>query len=285
MARSGIALRRYEAQLKALTSTTPVPLNVPHISRPLELHVHGEQDRHVSRRLREEGIWEPYESSLLLSLLRPGNVFVDAGANIGYFSVLAASVVGSGGAVFAFEPDPDNYRLLQANVEHNGMMDSITTVKAALSDTPGEGRLYLSPDNLGDHQVFTSDGSRNSLPVTLVRGCDYLAEKAGRIDLVKVDTQGAEYHVVAGLMPLFAELEPPPRLIVELTPHALRQAGASGRALVELLATLDQPMWIIDHTQGQLYSSTAAELALWSDNWAAVRESRGFMNILVGEKP
>jgi FkbM family methyltransferase len=256
-----------------LTSSTPVALNVPDISRPLRLYVHGEQDRHVSRRLREAGIWEPYESSLLLSLLRPADVFVDAGANIGYFSVLAASVVGPQGSVFAFEPDPDNYRLLQANAELNGMADCITAVEAALSDTEGEGRLYLSTDNLGDHQVFTGDGPRSSVPIALLRGCDYLAEKTGRIDLVKIDTQGAEYHVVAGLMPLLSELESPPRLIVELTPHALQQAGASGRSLVELLATR------------QLYPSNAAELARWCDNWAAVSESRGFMNILVGDKP
>jgi FkbM family methyltransferase len=212
-------------------------------------------------------------------------VFVDAGANIGYFSVLAASVVGPGGSVFAFEPDPDNYRLLQANAELNNMAGSITAVEAALSDAPGEGRLYLSSDNLGDHQVFAGDGARDSLPVTLLRGCDYLAGRTGQIDLVKIDTQGAEYHVVAGLMPLLSKLDSPPRLIVELTPHALRQAGASGRALVELLAALGLPMWIIDHTQGRLHASTAAELARWCDNWAAVSESRGFMNILVGPKP
>lgn len=268
-----------------MTLTTPVPLTVPDVSQPLKLYVHGKQDRHVSRRLREEGVWEPYESSLLLSLLQPGDVFVDAGANIGYFSVLAASVVGPRGAVFAFEPDPDNYRLLQANAELNGMADCITSVEAALSEDPGEGELYLSADNLGDHQVFVGDGARDSLPVVLLRGCDYLAGKTERIDLVKIDTQGAEYHVVAGLMPLLSELDLSPRLIVELTPHALRQAGASGRALVELLATLGQPMWIIDHTQGELYATKAAELALWCDNWEAISESRGFMNILVGEKP
>ncbi len=268
-----------------MTPASPVPLNIPELARPLQLYVHGEQDRHVSRRLLEEGIWEPVETSLLLSLLRAGDVFVDAGANIGYFSLVAASVVGPGGGVFAFEPDPDNYRLLEANIALNGMGDCITPVEAALSEAAGEGRLYLSTDNLGDHQVFAGDDERDSLSVGLLRGSDFLAGKVRRIDLVKVDTQGAEYQVIAGLMPLLQELESPPRFIVELTPHALRQSGASGRALVELLATLGQPMWIIDHTQGELYASSAPELALWCDNWEAVRESRGFMNILVGEKP
>ena len=68
--------------------------------------VHGERDRFVSRRIREEGVWEPYETSLVLAMLRPGDVFVDVGANIGYFTILAASAVGAQGMVFAFEPDP-----------------------------------------------------------------------------------------------------------------------------------------------------------------------------------
>lgn len=264
---------------------SPVPLNLPELSRPLQLYVHGERDRHVSLRLREEGVWEPYESSLLLSLLRPGDVFIDAGANIGYFSVLAASVIGPRGRVFAFEPDPDNFRLLEANAALNDMADCITPVQAALSERAGEGRLYLSTDNLGDHQVFAGDDVRDSVAVAMLPGSDFLAGKVERIDLVKVDTQGAEYQVIAGLLPLLASQATPPRLIVELTPHALRQAGASGRALVELLATLGQPMWIVDHTQAQLYASSAPELALWCDNWEAVEESRGFMNILVGEMP
>ena len=89
--------------------------------------------------------------------------FVDVGANIGYFSLLAASVVGEQGAIFAFEPDPDNYRLLLANAELNGMEHRIAAVEAALSDVTGEGQLYLSADNLGDHQVYADDEQRSSV--------------------------------------------------------------------------------------------------------------------------
>ena len=265
--------------------SSPVSLRLPGLARPLRLYVHGEQDAHVSRQLREQGLWEPCESELVLALLRPGDVFIDAGANIGYFSLLAASQVGASGRVYAFEPDPDNFRLLVANAELNGVAERITAVRAALAETTGEGRLYLSRDNFGDHQMFAGDGPRDCLPVTQYRGSEYLAGRVDRVDLVKVDTQGSEYQVIAGLLPLLKALDARPRFIVELTPHALRQAGASGRALVELLGTLGQPMWIIDHTRGRLHPSSAGDLSRWCDNWDAVPESRGFMNILVGERP
>ena len=259
-----------------------VSLRIPGLAHTLQMHVHGEHDQYISRRIREEGIWEPVETALLLRWLRPGDVFVDVGANIGYFSLLAANVVGPQGAVFAFEPDPDNYRLLRANAALNRLSERITAVEAALSEEDGEGRLYLSADNLGDHQVYAGDEDRRSVPIVLRHGSRYLAEKLTRIDVLKVDTQGSEYRVIAGLMPLLQQLPRCPRIMLELTPHSLRQAGASGRALLELLATLGQPMSIIDHIGGQVALSSAQDLAQWCDNWDAVAEARGFMNILVG---
>ena len=265
-----------------MNSAAPIDLRVSGLPCPLQLHVHGSQDQHVSRRIREDGIWEPYETSLLLRFLHPGDVFVDVGANIGYFSVLAASVVGGQGTVFAFEPDPNNYRLLCANAELNGFDGNIVAVEAALSDTAGEGRLFLSEDNLGDHQVYMGDEDRNSVPIVLQRGSDYLAERIERLHLLKIDTQGSEFQVIEGLMSLLCGLERKPRIIIELTPHSLRQAGASGRALIELLATLRQPFWIIDHIEHRLAASSSEELAVWCDNWDKIEEARGFINILVG---
>jgi FkbM family methyltransferase len=260
----------------------PVPLQIPRLNTPLHLHIHGEHDLHVSRRIREEGIWEPYETSLVLSLLEPGSVFVDVGANIGYFSVIAASVVGEDGAVFAFEPDPANFALFKASVELNGMDQRIHAVQAGLAATDGSGRLYLSEDNLGDHQIHRADTERASIPIRLLDGGCYLADRLQRIDLLKVDTQGAEYDVMQGLMPLLRSLSATPRILIELTPLSLRQGGASGRALVELLARLEQPMWIVDHLEHRLVHHSPEELADWCDDVDAVAGDEGFMNILLG---
>lgn len=265
-----------------MTESPTVALQIPGLPVPLQLHIHGAQDKFVSRRIREEGIWEPYETSLLLSMLRPGDVFVDVGANIGYFSVLAASIVGDSGAVFAFEPDPDNFRLLQANAILNELPCEITAVEAGLAAETEQGRLFLSEDNLGDHQIYGSGEERRSLPVTLYNGSHYLESRLQRLDLLKVDTQGSEYQVMAGLLPLIRTLARLPRIIIELTPLSLRQAGASGRELIELLATLEQPMWIVDHIEHRLVVSNPGELAQWCDDVDAVAGDAGFMNILLG---
>ena len=75
------------------------------------------------------------------------------GANIGYFTVLSAALVGKEGRVYAFEPEPANFALLQHNLELNGVQQRVTACEAALSDRRGRSRLYLSDDNLGDHQA------------------------------------------------------------------------------------------------------------------------------------
>lgn len=262
-----------------------VSLTIPGIEPALALCVHGLADQFVSRRIREEGIWEPYETALVMESLHPGDVFVDIGANIGYFTVLAAHLVGAGGQVFAFEPDPANCALLRQSLALNALAPAVEVTEAALSNEPGEGVLYLSADNLGDHQVYATKGSRQQVPIALLNGSDYLAPQLTRIDLVKIDTQGSEFQVVQGLMPLLEALAVKPRMLVELTPFSLRAAGASGRALVELLAQIHQVFWIVDHIEHRLVPTSAAELALWCDNVDGVPEDEGFMNIFLGDAP
>lgn len=266
-----------------MSTVTTIPLSIPGLDESLRLQVHDSRDQVISQRLREVGIWEPFETSLLLELLQPGDVFVDVGANLGYFTILAAARVGEHGRVFAFEPDPDNFALLQANCLANGFDQRVCAVRGALADYDGHGTLYLSEDNLGDHQVFDASGTRRSHSISLLNGGDYLDSMATGVDLLKVDTQGSEYAVMTGLMPYLRKLEAPPQIIVELTPLSLRQAGASGRELIDCLAQLRQPFWIVDHIEHVLAATSAEELAVWCDNVDGCPGDEGFMNILVGQ--
>jgi len=100
-----------------------------------------------------------------------------------------------------------------------------------------------------------------------------------------VDTQGSEYQVMVGLMPLLLAIPGATHILIELTPLSLRQSGSSGRELIELLARLQQPFWIVDHIEHRLVASNSEELAQWCDDVDAVTGDMGFMNILVGPSP
>ncbi len=257
-----------------------VQLAIP--GMPLRMHLHRDTDVHISTALREHGIWEPFETELMRRALSSGQRVLDVGANIGYFTLLAASAVGAGGRVYAFEPEPRNFRLLQQNVSLNGFGDYVHCVEGALSDREGEGELHLNPANLGDHQIHRGDQDRETVPIRLLAGADWFAGRESGLDFVKVDVQGAEHAVVQGLLPLLRNSGATLRMLVELTPRSLREAGSSGRELIETLAGLALPFAIVDHIEHRLAPTAAEDLAVWCDNIDAYPQDAGFMNIFLG---
>ncbi|MEL7045458.1 MAG: FkbM family methyltransferase [Pseudomonadota bacterium] len=251
----------------------------------LSLHTHDPKNDLVSQRLSTQRCWEPFETRLWLCAQRGGDVVVDVGANLGYFSLLSALAEAAPAQVHAFEPAADNFALLEENLALNGCLELVRRHHAALSNVNGVGVLRRSDTNLGDHQIYAGDGERREESITLRRGEDALAEYCDRIDLLKIDTQGSELTVIEGLWPLLDRSRERLRLLIELTPFSLALAGASGRQLIERLARLDLPFHIVDHIEARLVRSDAAALARWCDNVEAVPGDRGFMNIFVGVAP
>lgn len=257
-------------------------LQIPSLDRQLHMQVHSDVDLHISRSIREQGIWEPYETALICATLNPGDCFLDVGANIGYFTVLAAACVGERGRVFAFEPEPRNFALLQANLALNQLAGQVTAVQAALSNSDGSAQLHLHPENLGDHQLYASGARRTAISVATFSGANFFAGQAALPDLVKIDTQGTEQAVVEGLLPVLQKRGAGLRMLVELTPYSLRQAGTSGARFIKLLGSLKLPFAIVDHLQHALVPVGEEELLRWCDNVDSCAEDEGFMNIFLG---
>ncbi len=173
--------------------------------------------------------YEPGATNAVLGLLEPGSVFVDVGANAGYFTVIAALRVGSSGRVFAFEPNPAVRRQLERHVDLNAIGDRVTIVDVALADRDEDDvRLFVScwPDNDGISSLTPSadtlsrGGLRGDATIPVrVRRFDAWAAAARlhRIDLMKIDVEGAEVRVVNGMAETFERVRPR-RIICETTP-------------------------------------------------------------------
>ncbi|WP_202962350.1 FkbM family methyltransferase [Congregibacter litoralis] len=249
------------------------------------MRTHNPKGDLVSRKLHDEGAWEPFETRLWIASQRPGDIVVDVGANLGYFSILSALNPAIASRIFAFEPAADNVLLLQKNLRWNRCERDVEIVPIALGDDDGQCALYRNEDNRGDHQIYAGDGPRSQEMITVRHGAGLLSPRIDRIDLLKVDTQGSEQAVMQGLLPLLHKSADNLRMLVELTPYSLRLAGSSGRVLVTLIAALGLPLWIVDHVEHRLVASDAAALCQWSDNVDAVADDRGFMNIYAGVPP
>ena len=171
------------------------------------------------------GRYEETTTRLLKELLSPGMIFMDIGAHVGYFSLLAAREVGSTGKVFSFEPDPSNYCLLVGNAKLNGY-EELAAFNIAMSRQAGETTLFLSGLDNGRHSTYKQDlPQRGHIPVQATTVDTFLEQQGWpAVDLVKIDVEGAERDVLNG-MRRFLEQRHPFGLIIELNPPLLRSAG------------------------------------------------------------
>lgn len=190
------------------------------------------------------GVYEPYERRLLQSLIAPGTTVIDVGANIGLYTLLFARAAGDEGRVYAFEPEPENLRLLAHNIRTNGCTN-VVIVPAAVAGRTGVATLFLSAQNRGDHRLFDPGDGRRSIPVPTVTLDEEFAGHDGPIALVKIDIQGAEVEALSGMRVLL-DRHPETWLAVEYWPAGLRRAGASGEELLDALKALDRLVFRID---------------------------------------
>jgi FkbM family methyltransferase len=162
------------------------------------------------------------EVAVFLSLLKEGMTVVDVGANTGMYSLQAGVAVGPTGRVYAFEPFPDVYRRLSEHIRLNGA-SNVLGVPVALADREGVVTFHLG--RLGSQgSLFRVDTDR-AIQVGTRTLDSFLAEQGvGRVDVVKVDVEGAEMHVLRG-MPELLSGATRPALMFEICAAHLKAAG------------------------------------------------------------
>ena len=148
------------------------------------------------------GTSDPLEQKVLSDHLRPGSVFYDIGANVGFFAVLGARLVGRTGKVYAFEPFPDTARIARENIERNGFTHA-EVVEAAVSDHDGTSQFVISSANTNYHLPKSGDAEDAVQQGITVRTVliDGLIE-AGVTQppaVVQIDAEGAELSVLRGM--------------------------------------------------------------------------------------
>ena len=193
------------------------------------------RDRVITTKIIAEGIWEADQTDLFLRIVKPGDVVVDAGANVGYYTLLASRLVGDEGKVYAFEPEPECFALLQKNVRLNGLTNVVLEQKA-LSNRKGVIKLYIAELNQGDHRIYQPEGeSRPSVEIEAVRLDEYFKGRGRRIDVLKMDTQGAEGLILEGLTGLLEGQSDGPAIFMEFWPNALQKMGTDSGDLLKML--------------------------------------------------
>jgi FkbM family methyltransferase len=189
-------------------------------------------DRHDSLGLVVRGSHEVDVEALLADLLSPGDCFLDIGANIGWSALQAARAVGRSGLVVALEPEIDNFGLLARNVRAN-LATNVIPLRVAAGRARGWHTLALDAHNAGGHSMVR--------PVHRGRGERVLVVAAGDLcsllgvvpRVIKIDVEGAEPDVVAGLEPLLRAQ--PVDVVLEFAPERLRRLGTHPQSFLDHL--------------------------------------------------
>jgi len=200
-----------------------------------------------------DGIWEKKETEIIKNEIKEGDVVLDVGANIGYFTLIFAKLVGPQGKVFAFEPEPNDFNLLKKNVEVNGYRNVVIKRKAA-TEINGKIKLYLSKNNSGQHRIYESkEVSKNFVSVDKIKLDDYFKNLPcfEKISFVKMDIEGSEIGALNGMTSILSKNKNL-KILIEYSPIQIRDYGAEPKALLDILKKNDFNFYLIDSKKNRI---------------------------------
>jgi FkbM family methyltransferase len=209
------------------------------------------------------------ERELLKRILFEDAVAVDAGANIGIYSRFLSRCVGPSGVVHSFEPSPDNFRRLQSATRK---LANVRLSQAAIGECSRSAELYVSDKLNVDHRAYLPEGdSRRAIAIDIVALDDYF-QPGERVDLIKMDIQGYELQALRGASRVLAD-NPDAKLLLELWPYGLKQAGANWLELIDALKTERRSLFeVTNHGLAPFRSESVTENPNWYVNLFALPE-------------
>ena len=219
--------------------------------------------------------YEKDATGLFERLVEPGMTVLDIGAHVGYYTLLAARGVGRQGRVHAFEPEPDNFALLQKNIQLNGY-GQVSAHQCAVANSNGPARLLISALDTGCHSLYPDSRPKQDSVEIQVTSLDTFLEEAGwpQVDLIKLDVEGSELEVLAGMGRCLRQARDL-KMLVEFCPHVLAFRGSRPEALVEALRAHQFQIHIL-HESG----SEALEAVVLQGLVAQLLRDKGHVNLL-----
>jgi FkbM family methyltransferase len=212
-------------------------------------------DDHLSQLMYFLGEYERPISEIVRTFVTPGDVCVDVGANIGWYTTLMQKLVGARGSVHAFEPVPTTFNILTDNVASNDHSGSVILNNLALGEEAGEVEMHTFDDRSTGHASISDfgDATAHGIPTQMIRLNDYLSEKRLEdVKFVKIDIEGAELSMLKGSSRLF-EQTTPPIIVIEAALATTQAFGYLPDDLLDLIGSRrDYYFYEVDNIDGSL---------------------------------
>jgi len=186
-------------------------------------------DQIDSFNLSVRGVWEPFGTEVFKKQIKEGDIVLDIGAGIGYFTLIAARSVGNTGKVYAFEPEPTNYSIVEKNIQLN-RYHNVILIQMAVSNKNGKCKFYLDKKDLGKHSLFGN--GKDFIEIRTTRLDDYFKDE--KIDFIKMDIQGAEWLALKGMVSILKRNKNI-KIYTELDPASLRKSDTEPQKYMKML--------------------------------------------------
>jgi len=199
----------------------------------------------IQRHVYVFGVWEPDVTAWMTSNVTPGSVVVDVGANVGYFTLLLAELVGPNGIVHSVEPLPSTVRHLRENIELNPNPGGVVVHDVACSESEGTTEVFRA-DSIGNSSTSWGEHSEG---LVSCRTLDLLLKQTepGLISLIKIDAEGDEMGILVGASRTLALMSSGAAVLVEVTPEMLLGRGFVANDPLKLMDEAGFDAYAIDN--------------------------------------
>jgi len=193
----------------------------------------------IGQRLIFDHEFDPMGTKVVKSLVKQGMTFIDVGANVGYYTLLAAGLVGERGAVYSFEPESKNYQDLTVNTNLNNF-ENVHLSQVAVSNQDGMAKLFVSNVSSGRHSiVYDRQLKCDKVPVKMVK----LDSVLSKCDFIKIDTEGNDMQVIEGAENL---IKNNPIVMMELYPEGFAAVGYSAESAYSKLKSMFNHVYLVN---------------------------------------
>jgi len=238
-------------------------------------------------------VHEKATTDLFKKTIKEGDVVVDLGANIGYFTILAAKLAGPKGRVFSFEPEPKNFNYLKKNIEINDY-NQASAYQKAVSNQNGTTKLFVCSYDIGHHTINQNKGieaysrgrkiEEKSIEIETVVLDSFLEGKTDKVDVVKMDVEGAEMLALTGMDKTLRNNKNI-KMFVEFFPLLIEKMGSSPQEFIEkLLNDYGFKIFLIPDDYAAL-TSEMKELKSVAEVMSYRKENEDHVNLFLEKNP
>jgi len=214
-------------------------------------------DSGLSKELLFKGVREELQTEIWRKIIKPGMNVLECGANLGYYALMEASIIGNEGRVYAVEPIPENFRILKKNIELNNYSYIIKAYNLAMSDEEGDSEIAVTKNSnfatmLLEKNIMSEwmskklkQQTKETIKIKAMRIDSFLENKRD-IDLIRIDIEGYEIKIIKGLINTIKKSKKPIKLFIELHPLVFKDKKIISKFVKDLLNLNLKPLYLVD---------------------------------------